>query len=140
MPVSFGFHPYFRLPQGPRATWRLRLPGREKLELDGRGIPTGRRTSLPAEGAPIGERVFDDLFELGSRRTLALELGERHLRLELGAGYRFAQVFAPTGKRFVALEPMTAATNALVDGTCPVVRPGDAYVAEFRVRPEIAEG
>jgi galactose mutarotase-like enzyme len=45
-------------------------------------------------------------------------------------------VFAPQGKRFVALEPMTAPTNALVEGTCPMVAPGEAFTARFRIRPE----
>jgi aldose 1-epimerase len=136
VPVSFGFHPYFRLPRGPRASWRLQLPRRDRLELDARGIPTGRRTTLPAEAEPIGELALDDLFELRTGRTLGLEHGGHRLSVDFGSGYRFAQVFAPPGKRFVALEPMTAATNALVEGTSRLVRPGERYTARFRVRPE----
>ena len=139
MPVSFGFHPYFGIPELPRAEWRLALPGMRRLAVDERGIPTGGRTRCAAEVEPIGNRVFDDLFEVGARRTLGLELGHRRLSVELEDGYRFAQVFAPPGRRFVALEPMTAPTNALVDGTCPLIRPGDAYVAEFRARPQLWE-
>jgi aldose 1-epimerase len=136
VPVSFGHHPYFRLPEGSRSAWHLRLPRREQLELDERGIPTGGRTRCPAEVEPIRNRVFDDLFEVGARRTLGLELGHRRLSVELEDGYCFAQVFAPPGRRFVALEPMTAPTNALVEGTCPTVRPGETFVARFRLRPE----
>ena len=40
VPVSFGYHPYFRLPGGRRAAWRLLLPRRRHVELDERGIPT----------------------------------------------------------------------------------------------------
>ena len=136
VPVSFGYHPYFRLPRGPRRSWRLLLPRRDRLELDARGIPTGGRTTLPAGAEAIGERALDDLFELRSGRTLGLELGGRRVSVDFGTGYGFAQVFAPAGKRFVALEPMTAPTNALVERSCRVVAPGARYTARFRVRPE----
>src|SRR5439155_587245 len=41
VPVSFGFHPYFGLPELPRGQWRLKLPAMRRLILDQRGIPTG---------------------------------------------------------------------------------------------------
>ena len=31
VPVSFGFHPYFRLPDAPREEWEIELPVRERL-------------------------------------------------------------------------------------------------------------
>ena len=37
---------------------------------------------------------------------------------------------------FAALEPMTARTNSLVDGTAPLVEPGDAYRAAFTLAME----
>ena len=42
-----------------------------------------------------------------------------------------AQVWVPTGRPFAALEPMAAATNGLVDGTTPLVEPGEAFTASF---------
>jgi galactose mutarotase-like enzyme len=134
VPISFGYHPYLRLPRGRRSEWRLQLPRRLQLELDARGIPTGRQTVARAESRPIGERTFDDLFELTGARTLALEARGRRISVEYGAGYRFAQVFVPSGEQFVCLEPMTAPTNALVTGACDVVRPGTTFTARFRIR------
>jgi aldose 1-epimerase len=64
VPVAFGWHPYLQLPGAPRATWRLLLPHRRHLELDGRGLPTGKATEEPAESDPVGDRTFDDLYEL----------------------------------------------------------------------------
>lgn len=136
VPISFGYHPYLRLPRGRRSEWRLHLPKRSHVELDARGIPTGRRTAASAESAPIGERTFDDLFELTDGSTLALVGGGRRISVEYGPGYRFAQVFVPPGKAFVCLEPMTAPTNALVTGACAVVPPGKTFTARFRVRVE----
>jgi len=136
VPVAFGYHPFLRLPRGPRASWRLRLPRRVNLELDERGIPSGRRAAMAAEAKPIGSRIFDDLFELERGRTLGIEGHGRRLSVTYGTGYRFAQVFTPPGKSVVCLEPMTAPTNALVSGGYPVVRPGETFTARFRIQPE----
>ena len=76
VPVAFGWHPYLRLPRSPRRSWRLVLPACEHLELDDRGLPTGRSTSQAAEAQPIGDRTFDDLYALG-RRPRARHRGRR---------------------------------------------------------------
>ena len=138
VPVAFGWHPYLRLPGPPRSAWRLLLPEREHLELDGRGLPTGIAEHEPAEAEPVGGRSFDDLYALEPERTLGLEAGGRRLLVHYGDGYRYAQVFAPPGGEFVCLEPMTASTNALGAGTCALVEPGGAVTARFALRVEEA--
>jgi aldose 1-epimerase len=140
VPVAFGWHPYLRLPGPPRSAWRLLLPEREHLALDGRGLPTGLADHEPAEAEAVGERAFDDLYALGPERTLGLEAGGRRLLVDYGDGYRYAQVFAPPGGEFVCLEPMTVSTNALGAGTCPLVEPGGAFTAAFALRVEEASG
>jgi aldose 1-epimerase len=136
VPVSFGYHPYFRLPGGRRSAWRLLLPRRVHVELDERGIPTGRDAEVPAEAEPIGARTYDDLFRLTGERRLAIQHGGRRLSVRFGAGYPYAQVYAPPGTGFACLEPMTAPTNALVAGDYPVVRPGESFTARFSIHPE----
>jgi aldose 1-epimerase len=136
VPVSFGFHPYFRLPGGRRSSWRLLLPEREHLELDDRSIPTGRRVRQAAERDGIGSRTFDDLYALGDVRELGIEGGGRRLSIRFDDGYPYAQVYAPPDTNFVCLEPMTAPTDALVKGDCVSVQPGETYTARFTIRPE----
>jgi galactose mutarotase-like enzyme len=131
VPVAFGWHPYLRLPRKARSKWRLRLPPRQHLELDSRGIPTGGSTAEPAEAAPIGRRTFDDLYALGRRRRLALEVDGAAIELHCAENYPFAQVWVPPGRPFAALEPMAAPTNALVAGTTPVVPSGEAFTSTF---------
>ena len=136
VPVSFGFHPYVRLPRGRRSSWRLLLPEREHLELDDRSIPTGRRIREAPEREPIGSRTFDDLYALGDARELGIEGGGRRLRVLFDEGYPYAQVYAPLGTNFVCLEPMTAPTDALVKGDCMSVEPGETFTARFSIHPE----
>jgi galactose mutarotase-like enzyme len=133
VPVAFGWHPYLRLPGTPRRRWGLRLPSRTHAVLDGRGIPTGRHDTEPQEAAAIGRRTFDDLYLLGRDRDLALESDEGALSVHVGRGYEYAQVWVPAGRPFAALEPMTAATNSLVEGTTPMVERGDSFTARFTI-------
>ena len=135
VPVSFGFHPYLRLPSGRRSSWRLLLPRRGHLELDDHMIPTGRSVDERAESLPVGRRTFDDGYELTGGSTVGLESTDHRLSVRFGAGYPFAQVFAPPGAGFVCLEPMTAPTNALANGSCPVVEPGASFTARFSIQP-----
>jgi aldose 1-epimerase len=136
VPVAFGYHPYLRLPAVARGDVRLRLPARRHIELDDRGLPTGASHGEDPEDERLGTRVFDDLYELGDDRRLALTGGGRRLTLVLGDGYRYAQVFAPAGAEFVCLEPMTAPVNALVDGGYHLVPPGESFTARFDLHAE----
>ena len=132
VPIAFGWHPYLQLEGSPRREWTLRLPAREHLTLDERGIPTGASVTEPADEAPIGRRRFDDLYALGRDRGLSLEApsGAR-LEMRPDPHYPFGQVWVPPRRPFAALEPMAAPTNALVDGRAPLVETGDVFTAGF---------
>lgn len=106
----------------------------ERLELDARSIPTGARTPFPACSGPLDDRVYDDGFAGPVPPRLELSGGGRRIAVELGPGYPFAQVFAPPSPAVVALEPMTAPTNALASGDgLRLVEPGASFTATFRI-------
>ena len=132
VPIAFGWHPYLQLDSAPRREWTLRLPARQHLALDERGLPTGGRSPEPSEEAPVGQRVLDDLYALGRDRRLSLEAPSRQrVELRADANYAFAQVWVPPRRPFAALEPMSAPTNALVDGRAPLVAAGELFTARF---------
>jgi galactose mutarotase-like enzyme len=131
VPAAFGWHPYLRLPDAPRRNWTLRLPRRRHLDLDDHGIPTGREARQGPQAAPIGRRTFDDLYALERRRRLALESNGSSIQLHCGTGYDYAQVWVPSRRPFAALEPMVTSTNALVDGSAPLIPRGQEYAARF---------
>ena len=133
VPVSFGWHPFVRLPNAPRRNWELRWPGCEHVEVDGRVLPTGGRTPQRAERAPIGDRTFDDHYALGRDRRFAISAGRRTLAFAFDRNYPYAQLYAPPRKQFVAIEPMTATVDALGRGTAPIVEPGNRFRASFTI-------
>lgn len=141
VPVAFGFHPYLRLPGVPRPRWQAAFPVRRRLELDERLIPTGRSEPVRIEPGPLGERSFDDAFcELDRPPRFALWGGGRRMVIELAKGYEFAQVFGPSDQELICFEPMTAPTNALVDGSPGMryVEPGRRFTATFLLAVEAA--
>jgi aldose 1-epimerase len=135
VPVSFGWHPYLRLPGVPRSDYRVELPARRHALLDERGIPTGEMEPFSWTPGALGERTFDDLFdELDRPARFALEGGGRRIELELGDGYPVAQVYAPPGGDFVCFEPMTAPTNALLSGDrLRSVEPSESFSATYTI-------
>jgi aldose 1-epimerase len=138
VPVSFGFHPYFALPELPRAKWRLEIPAMRRLVSDPRGVPTGEDELFGGYDGLLGESVFDDGFALlEGRAAFSIAGAGRKITIEFLEGYGYAQVYAPKDKDYVALEPMTAPTNALASGEAlKLLEPGGRYRAAFRVRVE----
>lgn len=136
VPVAFGFHPYFSLPGTPRGEWLLAAPLTERLVLDGRGIPTGAREPCAPIAGPLGDRSFDDAFRAPAAGA-AFSLADERRRIEVGfgPGFPFAQLYAPPGQDLLAYEPMTAPTNALVDGgpELTMVAPGESRSYSFTV-------
>ena len=135
VPVAFGFHPYVRIPDAARASWRLRLPDMRRLVLDDSGIPTGAEEPFAAFDALLAERSWDDGFALdGEGAELRISGGGLAISVELVEGYRFGQVYAPANKDFIALEPMTAPTSALTTGRgLSLATPGKPWRTLFRI-------
>ncbi len=142
VPISFGLHPYLRLPHTDRQRWALELPVRRRLVLDDRGLPTGEQEQLDpgALSGPLGDRVFDDCFDeldvppAGGAVVFALADDRRRISVELIEGYDVAQIFAPAGSDFICIEPMTAPVDALVTGNgLRFAEPGAPFAAEFAI-------
>jgi aldose 1-epimerase len=135
VPISFGFHPYFGLPGIPRAEWTLHAPGMRKLDLDARGIPTGVQTPSKPVAAMLGNDGYDDGFVLLSEQArFSIEGNGYSIAVNFNRGFRFAQIFAPKDKEFIAIEPMTAETNALCSGEgLRVIAPGEQFIASFGI-------
>jgi aldose 1-epimerase len=136
VPVAFGFHPYLCLPGVPRAEWVLEAPVHQRLILDDRGLPTGAREPAAIEPGPLGEQTYDDAFLAPSSGTAFVLAGpDRRLEMRMDSGYPFTQIFAPAGLDAVAIEPMTAPTDALLAGgpELTFVPPGETFAATFSV-------
>ncbi len=134
VPIAFGYHPYLRLPGLDREGWRVELPAMRRLLLDERQVPSGKEEAFAGLAGPL-DRDYDDGFAgLPNGVRFALEAGERRIEVTFLEGYPYGQVFAPPGKDFVCIEPMTAPANALQSGDgLRLVEPGATFQAAFRI-------
>jgi aldose 1-epimerase len=134
VPISFGYHPYFRLPGVERTAWSVEIPVSKRVVLNVDEIPTGDVEAAEVPPGPLGSRTFDDEFQAPSE-PFALEGGGRRIEVSFDEGFPFAQVYAPDDDDVIAFEPMTAPTNALVSGQdLRLLEPGESYRAVFSVR------
>jgi aldose 1-epimerase len=135
VPVSFGFHPYLRLPNGDRATWHVELGAGERLELDDRMIPTGGRRPLTPRSFELADSSWDDgLAGLDDPPVFAATADGLRLSVTFDEGFDWGQVYAPPGKDFICFEPMTAPTDALNSGEgLLVLEPGQRHRTRFTV-------
>jgi aldose 1-epimerase len=136
VPVSFGYHPYLRPPgDAARADWQVSLGASERLVLDERMIPTGATEPLEPRRFALDSLSWDDgLAGLTSPPEFSVSAGAQTITVTFDDGYGYAQVFAPAGQDFICFEPMTAPTNALVDGhALTLVAPGEEYRAAFSI-------
>jgi aldose 1-epimerase len=134
--VSFGFHPYLRIPGSARRDWRVVLGASRRLVLDERMIPTGAREPLSEREFRLGEQSWDDGLaglEPGGARFSVTD-GLTTLTIAFEEGFEYAQVYAPPGHDYICFEPMTAPTNALDSGDGLIlVEPGDEYRTRWSV-------
>jgi aldose 1-epimerase len=119
MPVSIGYHPYFRLHDAPRDTWKVHLAAKEQVVLSDRLVPTGERKPVTfSDPVSLAGTQLDDVFT-GLKRgpdglaEFWVEGQRERITVVYGPKYNVAVVYAPPGKDFICFEPMAALTNAL---------------------------
>jgi aldose 1-epimerase len=140
VPVSYGFHPYFRLPNVPRASWNIEAPVSELVVLDEESLPTGERQPERVVSGALGERTFDSVYaDVPSGAVFTVAGGGRRVEVEFSYGFPIAVIYAPVDDDVICFEPMTAPTNALRSGQdLPVVAAGEAASATFALRVDAA--
>jgi galactose mutarotase-like enzyme len=142
VPVSFGFHPYLRLPGADRGEWRISLPRRRHLVLDDRMLPTGEGTDEAAETFALADRTYDDGYDgIAPGAAFSASAGGRTITVTFDAGYPVAQIYSPPGGQFICFEPMTAPVDALRTGEgLRLVEPGGSFTARFTIAVERQPG
>jgi aldose 1-epimerase len=118
MPLSVGYHPYFRVHDAPRDEWRVILPVKESLVLSSKLVPTGETkpvayaSPLPLKGLALDD-VFTGLVRDGEGRAeFSVQGASQRITVAYGPKYPVAVVDAPAGRDFICFEPMSGPTNA----------------------------
>lgn len=140
MPLGIGWHPYFTFNKRVDKLL-LKLPDCDLLENDDRLIPTGKRSSFAGFNSlqKIGTSAFDTVFELagkGDHFETRLYDPESNATIVLhqDSSFRYLQVYIPSERNSIALEPMTCPANAFNSGEGLVIlKPKDRYSGRMQV-------
>ncbi len=148
MPLSHGFHTYYRVPDSPRDEWKVWVPARDHVMLNDLLIPTGefKPVTFPSP-VRLGDVKLDDGFTSLVRGTdgkarFRVEGKRQSISILYGPKYPVAVIYAPPGREFICFEPMTCVTNAFnlaQAGKYPElqsVAPGKTWRESFWIKPE----
>lgn len=148
MPVSVGFHPYFKIHDAPRDAWMVQLPAKESVVLSAQLVPTGEHKPLPyTSPLKLAGVVLDDVMtglvrgDTGLAEFSVQGVKEK-ITVRYGAKYPVAVVYAPAGRDFICFEPMSGPTNAFnlhQAGKYPhlqVIEPGARWRESFWIALE----
>ncbi len=151
MPVSVGFHPYYRIPDVARDEWIGHIPARRRVVVNNLLIPTGEYSAMDIpEKFPLRGRTLDDGFidlqrDADGRAVFSIESGTTKVETLFGPKYPVAIVWEPNGPNgqpqpFICFEPMsgiTAAINLNHEGKYPdlqIIPPGGKWSESFWIR------
>jgi aldose 1-epimerase len=147
MPVSIGFHPYFRVHDAPRDVWSAHVAARTRVLLGDDLIPTGEICPVTlVDPHPLAVAPLDDVFtglvrDPGGAARFWVKGERQTVSVSYGPKYTVAVVYAPAGRDFICFEPMAAVTNALNlahRGKCDppqTVPPNGIWKESFRIEP-----
>lgn len=142
LPYGYGVHPYFAVPEGVE-TARLRAPFSRRLLVDDRMLPTDlvliEGDYDLTDGVVIGDLLLDTAFT-GTSGPWEVELTTARSTIAVWADETlpWCQLFIPTSRDAVAVEPMTCGPNAYNDGPTHgdliVLQPGETHTATWGIR------
>ena len=151
MPISIGFHPYYRIPDVSRDEWAVHLAARKMIVADNRLLATGEFKPIDLPDPLLLktnnlDTGFTDLErDADGRAHFWIESAAKRIEVMLGPKFVVALIWdppAPAGQTrdFVCIEPMAAITNALNlnhEGKYPdlqSVPPGGKWSESFWIR------
>lgn len=145
-PFGDGWHPYFRFDKGSVNDWQLRIDSDRIVETENL-IPTGRfsnveETSYDFRGLrTTGDLFFDTCFKLNFngkkivKTVLHNPLSSETIAVWQDSNYPYLQVYTPKSRVCIAIEPVTASSDALNQHRFGliVLRPGETFRGRYGV-------
>ncbi len=151
MPISLGFHPYYRVPDVPRDQWIAGIPARKHVVTDNRLVATGelKPNDLP-KPLPLKDHYLDDGYtdlerDAQGRAHFSIEGGGKKVEAIFGPKYPVSVIYSPPPlngqpRDFICFEPMTGITNAInlnhegKYAELQTVAPGAKWTESFWIR------
>ncbi|PYR71506.1 MAG: hypothetical protein DMG20_02715 [Acidobacteria bacterium] len=156
MPVSVGFHPYYKLTDSTREEWTISVGAAKHWILSPAKIPTGETEAVekffPNPNSAVLkdydlDDVFSDLVRDAQNRAHMMVKGKRQqLEIMLDPNWRSIVIWSPLAgvegdRNFIAFEPMAGITDAMnlahkgLYKELQSIPPGGNWEASFWIKP-----
>lgn len=147
VPLATGWHPYFDFGHSIDEL-ELELPAMQKILIDHRMIPTGRRQAFhrflktTESDLQLGREQYDTCFLLNSltngnssfKSLIYSPVRDFTLIIEQSENLPYMQLFTPGDRQSLAVEPVSANINALQNGQgLSVLEPGESETFSIRL-------
>ena len=145
MPFACGWHPYFNLTQGNLADWIIRFDSISKFHSDSQMIPLREESFDASAGVDLGKEVLDNVFRLEPKTKHITNLYNKQKKESLyleqsSIDFPFLVVFAPENSNCVAIEPMSANTDAFNTGDgLRILAPDEIFHSSVKIWYEKAD-
>ncbi|MHA8092848.1 aldose 1-epimerase [Aquirufa regiilacus] len=139
MPFACGWHPYFNLTQGNLADWIIRFDSISKFHSDSQMIPLREESFDASAGVDLGKEVLDNVFRLEPKTKHITNLYNKQKKESLyleqsSIDFPFLVVFAPENSNCVAIEPMSANTDAFNTGDgLRILAPNEIFQSSVKI-------
>ena len=139
MPFACGWHPYFKLSEGNLADWSIQFDSLSKFHSDSQMIPLREENYDASAGVNLGEEVLDNVFRLKSMEKHITHFYNKSKKESLyieqsSKDFPFLVVFAPENSNCVAIEPMSANTDAFNTGDGLIIlAPGESFDSTVKI-------
>lgn len=139
MPFAIGWHPYFTFPDADLSDLEISFSPQSKFLSDSQMIPLREEPVAYTEPVDLAKESLDNVFRLREAEYHTTTLTNKRTQASLcmkqkTADFPFLVVFAPENEACVAIEPMTANTDAFntLDGL-KSLGPEDRFSSEVEI-------
>ena len=117
MPFACGWHPYFGFPETTLAEIQISFASKSRFLSDSQMIPLQEEAFERTEAISLGKEKLDHVFLLKPQEKHVTELCDKRRQISFyleqsSIQFPYLVVFAPDDQNAVAIEPMTANTDA----------------------------
>lgn len=126
-PLAMGWHPYFAL-DGTADSWSFHHKGDSFVEVAENLIPTGNTPFVKGTifdfsgGKQFGADEYDIAISAPQDGFMRLSDGKLYIDMTFDpAVFKYTQIYIPPSRKGVAIEPVSAATNAFNDASLGLI-------------------
>lgn len=130
-PFSLGWHPYFKTDDLYNS--QLKINSNKQILVNNKMIPKGEKQIDWNSFLKIEDKTFDDCFVLNTN-AVEFKTPEYHLEFHFSSKENYLQLYTPSKRNCIAIEPQTAPANCFnTKMGLQILKPNEVYNLNWRI-------